>query len=145
VPRLAVGTNEYFYALSGREPAAVRCALHCLTQGSGRVLRLGWPPSLSLPPHSLPHVHASLLRPGGRSSCSRWEITPEAADPPLHILRVKLHQQFESPAAVMTTVHRLWQPNFDAMATPFSAICANYATLEDDVLSPNIVPPGSRI
>ena len=31
-------------------------------------------------------------------------------------------------------VRREWQPTFDAMATPFSAIAGAYATLEDDVL-----------
>ena len=31
-------------------------------------------------------------------------------------------------------MRREWQPTFDAMATPFSAIAGAYATLEDDVL-----------
>ena len=35
---------------------------------------------------------------------------------------VKLHQQWETPAAVVEFVRRTWAPDFDAMATPFSAI-----------------------
>ena len=51
-----------------------------------------------------------------------------------------MHQQFESPPAVVATVRRLWRPTFDAMATPFSAVCADYATIEDDILAPGVVP-----
>lgn len=46
-----------------------------------------------------------------------------------------MHQQYETPAAVVATVRRLWQPTFDAMASPLSAICSEYATIEDDILS----------
>ena len=74
---------------------------------------------------------------GGRRGDSRWELEPAAVDPPLRVLVIKMHQQFESPAAVVATVRRRWQPTFDAMATPFSAVCGDYATLEDDVLSPS--------
>ena len=84
-------------------------------------------------------------RTGGRQGDSRWELDPSAADPPLRVHTIKMHQQFESPAAVVATVRRLWQPTFDAMATPFSAVCGKYATLEDDVLSPDAVPPGSVV
>lgn len=58
----------------------------------------------------------------------------------MRVLTLKMHQQFESPVAVVATVRRLWRPSFDAMATPFSAVCANYATVDDDILSPEIVP-----
>jgi len=53
--------------------------------------------------------------------------------PPLQVRTIKLHQQYEAPAAVVATVHRLWRPTFDVMATPLSAVCGDYATLEDDV------------
>ena len=42
-------------------------------------------------------------------------------------------------------VLREWQPTFDAMATPISALCGAYATLEDDVLRPDAVPAGSVV
>ena len=45
----------------------------------------------------------------------------------------------------MELVRRVWQPDFDAMATPFSAICGVYATLEDDVLRADVVPRGSAV
>ena len=34
---------------------------------------------------------------------------------------------------------------FDAMATPFSAICREYATIETDILRPESVPAGSVV
>lgn len=79
-------------------------------------------------------------RAGGRHGDTRWEIEPAATVPPLAVLAVKMHQQFESPPAVVATVRRRWRPTFDAMATPFSAVCANYATIEDDILAPGVVP-----
>jgi len=82
-------------------------------------------------------------RAGGRRGDSRWEFTPSAAG--LRELTVKLHQQYETPPAVMDLVRRTWRPDFDAMATPFSAICGSYATLEDDVARPDAVPPGSVV
>ena len=63
-------------------------------------------------------------RAGGRRGDSRWELTPSAAG--MRELTVKLHQQYETPAAVMDFVRREWRPTFDAMATPFSAICGAY-------------------
>mmetsp|Transcript_25534 Transcript_25534/g.80027 ORF Transcript_25534/g.80027 Transcript_25534/m.80027 type:complete len:203 (+) Transcript_25534:571-1179(+) len=56
-----------------------------------------------------------------------------------------MHQQFESPASVVATVRRIWKPTFDAMATPFSAVCGAYATLEDDVLARAVIPPGAIV
>ena len=56
-----------------------------------------------------------------------------------------MHQQFESPASVVATVRRIWKPTFDAMATPFSAVCGAYATLEDDILAPGVVPARSVV
>ena len=82
-------------------------------------------------------------RAGGRRGDSRWELTPSAAG--MRELTVKLHQQYETPAAVMDFVRREWRPTFDAMATPFSAICGAYATLEDDVLRRDAVPTGSVV
>ena len=35
----------------------------------------------------------------------------------------------------MLTIRSTWAPDFDAMATPFSALCAEYATAEDDILT----------
>lgn len=82
----------------------------------------------------------------GRKGCARrWELCPSATTPPLRVHVIKMHQQFETPPAVVATLRRLWQPTFDAMATPFSAVCASYATLEDDVMSPNLIPPNSII
>ena len=82
-------------------------------------------------------------RAGGRRGDSRWELTPSAAG--MRELTVKLHQHYETPAAVMDFVRREWRPTFDAMATPFSAICGAYATLEDDVLRCDAVPTGSVV
>ena len=76
---------------------------------------------------------------------AKGELDPNAANPPLRVHVVKLHQQFESPAAVVATVRRVWSPTFDAMATPFSAVCGAYATLEDDVLTSDVVPAGSVV
>ena len=72
-------------------------------------------------------------RAGERHGSSRWEISPAAAE--LQILNIKMRQHYETPAAVIVTVRRLWAPTFDAMASPINAICAEYATLEDDALS----------
>ena len=82
---------------------------------------------------------------GGRLGDVRWDLEPAAADPPLRVLAIKMHQQFESPAAVVATVRRRWQPTFDAMASPFSAVCGAYATLEDDILAPGVVPARSVV
>lgn len=56
-----------------------------------------------------------------------------------------MHQQFESPPAVVAYVRREWKPTFDAMATPFSAVAAHYATLEDEVIEPDAVPAGAVV
>jgi len=67
---------------------------------------------------------------------TRWDTgytDAAAVDPPLQVRTIKFHQQYEAPAAVVATVHRLWRPTFDAMATPLSAVCGDYTTLEDDV------------
>ena len=82
-------------------------------------------------------------RSAGRGRNCRWELDPAAAG--LRTLLVKLHQQYESPVAVMHLVRRQWQPDFDAMATPFSAICGAYATLEDDVMRAEAVPRDSVV
>jgi len=62
---------------------------------------------------------------------TRWDTgytDAAAVDPPLQVRTIKLHQQYEAPAAVVATVHRLWRPTFDAMATPLSAMCGDYTT-----------------
>ena len=82
-------------------------------------------------------------RSGGRRGDSRWELAPGEAG--LRVVAVKLHQQYETPAAVMHFVRRKWAPTFDAMATPFSAICREYATVETDILRPESVPAGSVV
>ena len=46
-----------------------------------------------------------------------------------------MRQHYETPAAVVATVRRLWAPDFDAMASPVNAVCSEYATLEDDIFS----------
>jgi hypothetical protein len=76
---------------------------------------------------------------------THWAIEPADAEPPLRVVAVKVHQQFESPTEVVATVRRRWRPTFDAMATPFSAVCAAYATLEDDILALDTVPRGSIV
>ena len=53
-------------------------------------------------------------RSGGRRGDSRWELAPGEAG--LRVVAVKLHQQYETPAAVMHFVRRKWAPTFDAMA-----------------------------
>ena len=86
-----------------------------------------------------------MCRKGGRVVGSHWDLDASAADPPLRVHVIKSHQQYETPAAVVATVRRLWRPTFDAMATPLSAICAAYATLEDDVMTPDLIPRGSVV
>ena len=144
LPRTAVGVNEYFYALSLREHGAVRCvaagsSIHLPLAPLTAVLPVGIT-RVALPPKPLRRGRA-----GGRVGASRWEVDVHTATPPLLIHKVKYHQQYEAPAAVVATVRRLWQPTFDAMATPLSAICAQYATLEDDVMTPDLIPRGSII
>ena len=56
-------------------------------------------------------------RAGGRRGDRRWELDPSAAD--LREFIVKLHQQYETPPAVMDFVRCSWRPTFDAMATPW--------------------------
>ena len=51
-----------------------------------------------------------------------------------------MHQQYETSAVVVATVRRLWAPSFDAMATTISAVCGEYAMLEDDVLKTDAIP-----
>lgn len=110
---------------------------HCPAPKSAR--RLARPPGKLRPPRA-PHANG---RAAGRLGAHRWELEPEAAG--LRTLHVRLHQQYESPAAVMQLVRRVWQPDFDAMATPFSAICGAYATLEDDVMRAEAVPRDSVV
>ena len=136
VPRSWTGINEYLYALSLRHPAAVRCATASHPAGHRPRAR----PPVELTPRRAPHANG---RAAGRLGAHRWELEPEAAG--LRTLRVKLHQQYESPAAVMQFVRHVWQPDFDAMATPFSAICSAYATLEDDVMLSESVPRDSIV
>ena len=47
-------------------------------------------------------------RAGGRRGDARWELTAAAAG--LREVTIKLHQQYESPAAVVDFVRRTWQP-----------------------------------
>ena len=106
-------------------------------------------PARSLPQQGSAIVHLTALhacrrgRAGGRNGDSRWELTPSAAG--LRELTVKMHQQYETPQAVMELVLRKWRPTFDAMATPLSALCARYATLEDDILRHDAVPRDSVV
>ena len=129
LPRSAVGVHEYLYALSLRHPDAVKCAAALPLLGRARAHR---PRALSEP------LCPRARRAGGRRGDCRWELDPSAAD--LREFIVKLHQQYETPPAVMDFVRRTWRPTFDAMATPFSAIAPAYATLEDDVLRADAVP-----
>ena len=75
-------------------------------------------------------------RAAGRGRNCRWELDPIAAG--LRTLHVKLHQQYESPAAVMELVRRVWQPDFDAMATPFSASLPVRSTVYVRPVSPRL-------
>ena len=72
-------------------------------------------------------------RGNGRGRMSRWELSPAVSG--LRVHEIRMRQHYETPAAVVATVRRLWAPDFDAMASPVNAICSDYATLEDDVLS----------
>ena len=116
MPRGRIGVNEYIYALSLRHPTAAKCA--------PRRLLLQAAPSSSAP--ALHPTQARAHEPSPRrdrahgrySACaqSRWEIDAAAADLPLRVLTIKLHQQYEAPAAVVATV--CGTPlDFDAMAT----------------------------
>ena len=94
------------------------------------------PPSLFavLPPSLEKNAYPPVRRAGGgRGQNTRWEVTPEAAG--LCVYDIKMRQHYESPPEVVATVVRRWAPDFDAMASPINAICADYATLEQDVLS----------
>lgn len=80
-------------------------------------------------------MNCSLFRSGGRGNHSRWDLHINEQDFPLVLHTIKVHQQFESPASVVHTVRERWAPDIDAMATPFSAICSEYCTYEDNVLA----------
>ena len=41
---------------------------------------------------------------------------------------------------MVAIIREKWAPDFDAMATPFSAICAAYATADDDILQLRLSP-----
>ena len=98
VPRSKVGFNEYMYALSRRHPAAVWCASAALARllarrGSCALLMVRG-------------ARRTIVgRAAGRGRNCRWELDPIAAG--LRTLHVKLHQQYESPAAVMELVRRV--------------------------------------
>ena len=47
---------------------------------------------------------------------------------------VQANQQWETPAEVAVEVRRRWSVDYDAMATPMSALAPDYATKEDGVL-----------
>jgi hypothetical protein len=68
------------------------------------------------------------------SKPSHWELAPSAAG--LFVHRIKIRQHYETPAALVATVRRLWAPDFDAMASPINAVCEDYCTLEDDFDAP---------
>ena len=68
------------------------------------------------------------------SKPTHWELAPSAAG--LRVHRIKIRQHYETPAAVVATVRRLWAPDFDAMASPINAVCEDYGTLEDDFDAP---------
>ena len=88
-----------------------------------------------------PGAFTCALRAGGRrgDNDTRWELEPTAADTPLAVLVVKMHQQFESPPAVVATVRRRWQPTFDAMATPFSGAMSQSIVWQIDGVPHSIV------
>jgi len=115
-PRSAVGINEYIYALSQRHPDAVRCANDRPSPPTRES-----PSRLRLPPAHTASRPSPSRRAGGRRGAAHWELTPSAAG--LRVLTIKLRQQYETPAAVVEAVRRAWAPDFDAMATPFSAAC----------------------
>ena len=68
------------------------------------------------------------------SKPSHWAVSPSAAA--LRVHRIKIRQHYETPAAVVATVRRLWAPDYDAMASPINAVCEDYCTLEDDFDAP---------
>ena len=45
--------------------------------------------------------------------------------------RIKIRQHYETPAAAVPTVRRLWAPDYDVMTSPINAVCEDYGTLED--------------
>ena len=50
--------------------------------------------------------------------------------------RIKIRQHYETPAAAVPTVRRLWAPDYDVMTPPINAVCEDYCTLEDDFDAP---------
>ena len=125
LPRNADGINEYLYILSLRHPDAIRC----VPSGTfGPAPNSPVPRRRVLPTPSLAH-----RRGGGRGRMTRWEISPAASD--LRVHEIRMRQHYETPAAVVATVRRLWSPDFDAMASPINAVCSDYATLEENVFS----------
>jgi len=55
--------------------------------------------------YALSRRHPAAVWAAGRGRNCRWELDPIAAG--LRTLHVKLHQQYESPAAVMELVRRV--------------------------------------
>ena len=90
------------------------------------------------PPRPIPPRLA--CRAGGRIGDARWVLNPHGTDPPLHVLSIKWRQQYETPASMVAIIREKWAPDFDAMATPFSTICAAYATADDDILQLRLCP-----
>ena len=85
----------------------------------------------------LSEVRPAAVWPGAHRAVSKpshWELAPSAAG--LRVHRIKIRQHYETPAAVVATVRRLWAPDHDAMASPINAVCESYGTLEDDFDAP---------
>ena len=107
LPRSALGINEYLYMLSLRHPGAVRCVF-------ARALT-----SILARPRRVPCLRRGG---GGRGRNTRWDVAPEEGG--LRVHTIKMRQHYETPAAVVATVRRLWAPDFDAMASPVNAVCS---------------------
>ena len=104
-------------------PASRRRQVRCCPASAG--------PGASPPASSSQRAPVPARRACGRHGDCRWELDPSAAD--LREFIVKLHQQYETPPAVMDFVRCTWRPTFDAMATPWG-MASGYGTVRNKLV-----------
>ena len=71
-----------------------------------------------------------------RQAYHHWALSPQAAaNAGVDILSVQKPKQWETPAEVWAYVTARWVVDFDACASPLSALAPRYTTADDDFLT----------
>ena len=86
------------------------------------------------PPHTQASTHTRALHAQPPASTGRSTRTGRSRPPALPTSQSK-SQQWETPAEVVDYVLRKWVVDFDACASPLSALAPRYATADDDFLA----------